>query len=156
MKTHLREMTPADVPAVLALAKEQNERDGTSYAVPHVFDEKGRRRRNVPLALVAVDDEGRVRQAHVYEMTLEQMTFGTDARATVASMHEQDAVFFLLRERGFIDLHILVPEQRAEQMDHGLERILRMSATKMRHYYRLLDPAANEELRNFYEQQRAE
>lgn len=154
MRTHLREMTPADVPAVLELAREQNERDGTSYAVPQVFDAGGNKRSNVALALVAVDDEGTVRQSHIYEITLEQMSFGVDARATVCSMHEQDAVFYLLRKKGFTEFHLLVPEQRAAAMESGLESILKMSATGLRHYLRLLDRDDNDRVRRWYKNNR--
>lgn len=148
-------MRPADVPAVLERLREQNERDGTSYRMPQVFDERGVRLAGIPLALVAVDTEtGEVVQGHIYETTLEQMSFGTDARATVCSIREQEAVFFLLRERGFSDIHILVPEQRAHNMQHGLEKTLKMSATGMRHFYRRLDSMENEELRNWYREQK--
>ena len=126
MRTTLREMTPEDVPAVLERLKEQNERDGTSYPMLRVFDQDGRRERNIPLALVAVDVEtGEVVQGHVWEVTLEQMSFGISSEATVCSMHEQDAVFWMLREKGFRDQHILVPAERAGQMAHGLDKILR-------------------------------
>lgn len=154
MKTRLREMRPADVPAVLERLKEQNERDGTSYALPQVFDAEGCRLAHVPLALVAVDAEtGEVRQGHVYEATLEGMTFGIDAQATACSLREHPGVFYLLRERGFKDLHTLVPEERVAEMEHGLTRKLGMIDTgkRLRHFYRLLDPAENERLRQWYE-----
>jgi hypothetical protein len=144
-------MTPADVPAVLERLKEQNARDRTSYAMPVVFDTRGARLANIPLALVAVTETGEVRQGHVYEVTLEGMSFGIDPEATVCSMHEQEAVFFLLRERGYHDLHILVPRERVKQMRHGLKKILGMTDTGLEHFYRLLDPAENAELQKFYE-----
>ena len=148
-------MTPADVPAVLARLKEQNERDGTSYGMPAVFDESGKRRASIPLALVAVDVEtNEVVQGHVWERTVEQMTFGISAEATVCSIHEHPEVFHLLRERGYTDLHIFVPTQRAPQMEHGLNSILGMTDTgeTLRHFYRLLDPAENEQLRQWYKE----
>lgn len=156
MRTRLREMTPADVPQALERLEEQNARDGTSYALPRVFDEKGQRLRQIPLALVAEDMEtGRVVQAHVWETTLEHMAFGVDARATVGSMREQEAVWYLLRQRGFTDEHMFVPVERAPDMKHGLETILGMIATEkvLMHFYRRLDPAENNELRQWYEEQ---
>jgi hypothetical protein len=143
-------MTPADLPAVQERLKEQNERDGTSYSVPQIFDERGQRLRNIPLALVAVTEDGEVCQAHVFEQTVEQMTFGIDPEATVCSLHEKAAVLFLLSERGYRDLHLLIPPERAPQMQHGLEKIYGMSATGMTHFYRLLDPDENRELQEFY------
>ena len=156
MKTHLRQMTPTDVPAVLEKLREQNERDNTSYGMPDVFDAEGKRLPNIPLALVAVTEDGEVVQGHVYERTLEQLTFGINPEATVCSMHEQEAVSFVLREKGYADLNIFVPVQRVPQMEHGLQRILGMTKMDeiMAHFYRRLDPAENAELREFYQSQR--
>jgi len=153
VKTTLREMTPADIPAVQWRLEEQNNRDGTSYFLPRIFNEKGQRLRNIPLALVAASIKtGEVIQGHVFENTLEGMTFGIDPEATVCSMREHPAVLYLLREKGYRDLHILVPRQRAPQMQHGLEKIYGMSATGMTHFYRLLDPEENRELQKFYQE----
>ena len=149
-------MTPADVPALVERLREQNDRDGTSYALPQVFDAQGVRLARIPLALVAVDVEtGEVRQGHVWEQTVEHMTFGMDAEATVCSMREQEAVFFLLRERGFVDEHLLVPNVRVKQMEHGLKSLMGMIETRreLRHFYRRLDPAENIALRHWYEEQ---
>ncbi len=155
MKTRLREMTPADVPAVKELLRMQNLRDGTSYDIPQVFDVSGSRMWNIPLALVAVTEDGEIRQAHVWEATVEQCTYGIDPEATVCSMKEQDAVTYLLRQRGFSHMHMLVPNSIAPKMAHGLGKIYGMIDTTehFRHFYRLLDPAENAALRQFYESQ---
>lgn len=150
-------MRPNDVPAVLQRLREQNRRDGTSYTMPKVFDEKGVRLPNIPLALVAVDVEtGLIVQGHVYATTIEGMTFGIDPHATVCSMKEHEAVFWLLRERGFKDLHILVPNERVKDLQHGLDSMLGMIDTgeTLKHFYRLLDPAENDELRNWYQEKK--
>lgn len=157
MRTRLREMTAEDMPAVIERLKEQNRRDGTSYSVPPVFDDTGKRLPGIPLALVAVDIEtGEVLQGHVWIRTVEQMTFGIAPEATACSMREQEAVYYLLRERGYTDLHILVPNERVEQIGSGLENSMHMHATgeMMQHYYRLLDSADNEQLRQWYESQK--
>ncbi len=156
MRTRLREMTAADLPALTERLAEQNERDGTSYGLPEIFDAQGRRLASIALALVACDTEtGEVMQGHVYERTVEQMSFGISPEATVCSMHEQEAVFFLLREKGYRDLHVLVPNQRVEDMRHGLEKILKLKCTEgvLTHLYRLLDPSENEAMRKWYEDQ---
>lgn len=150
-------MRPNDVPAVMHCLREQNYRDGTSYTLPRVFDERGIRLPNIPLALVAVDVKtGLIVQGHVWQRTVEQMTFGIDPQATVCSMHEHPAVFHLLRERGYTDQHILVPAERVKDMAHGLDSILGMIDTgdTLRHFYRLLDPIENDELRNWYRDQK--
>jgi hypothetical protein len=155
VRTRLRELTPADIPVLEEKLREQNDRDGTSYSLPQIFDERGRRLGRIPLALAAVDVEtGEVAQGHVWETTLEQMTFGADAEATVCSLHELEAIAFVLRERGYRDFHTLVPPASVAQMEHGLEKIGRMSKTGMTHFYRLLDPAENQATRDFYEQQK--
>lgn len=146
-------MTPADVPAVLERLREQNERDGTSYGLPRIFDARGARLARIPLALVAVEVKtGHVMQAHVWEQTVEQTSYGVSAAATVCSMREQEAVFYLLRERGYRDEHIFVPPQRVAELEPGLEKLLGMTSTGMKHFYRLLDPSANLELRKWYEE----
>lgn len=158
MKTHLREMKSSDIPKVLEKLEEQNRRDGTSYSMPRVFDANGSRLPSIPLALVAIDDEGNVVQGHVWETTVEQMTFGVAPEATASSMREQDAVFWVLQQKGFRDLHILVPNERVKAMGHELDSILGMkyTAKMLTHFYRLLDPAENAELRKWYEDQEAQ
>jgi hypothetical protein len=156
VKTRLREMSPADLPAVEALLREQNERDQTSYAVPVVFDQEGKRVPNVALALVAVDSEtGQVVQGYVFERTIEMMCFGTDPQASIETMHEQAGIFYLLLARGYRDLHIAVPKNRAQDVEGGLDRILGMVDTSefTKHFYRLLDPAENLKLREWYKDQ---
>jgi len=129
-------MQPGDVPALLDRLAEQNARDGTSYRLPQVFDGGGARLSRVPLALVAVDAAGKVAQGHIYERTVEQMSFGISAAATLSSIREQDAVFYLLRARGYTDLHMLVPEERAAGLGRGLDELLRMTPTagRLRHF----------------------
>jgi hypothetical protein len=149
-------MVPADVPVLLDLLKEQNERDSTDYPMTQVFDDSGRRMPNVELALVAVDEEtGEVMQGHIWERTLEHMAIGISREATVCSMHEQGAFTFILRERGYHDFHIFIPKIRVKQMRHGLEKILGMIDTGLTHFYRRLDPAENDELRKVYEDREA-
>jgi hypothetical protein len=150
-------MIPADVPAVLDLLREQNDRDGTSYGVAQVFDARGNRMPNIPLALVAEDiDTGQVVQAHVWERTLEHTVFGISAEATVCAMREQAAMWYLLRQKGYRDEHILVPVQCVPLMAHSLGVVARMNSTEglLEHFYRLLDPVENDELRKWYEARR--
>ena len=48
-------MVPSDVPILLEQLRQQNERDGTSYGMPQVFDENGRKLSRIPLDLTAFD-----------------------------------------------------------------------------------------------------
>jgi hypothetical protein len=158
MKMHLREMRPADLPAVIERIREQNERDGTSYTMQPVFDREGRRLSNIPLALVVVDAQDKVLQAHVWERTVEQMSFGVDPKASACAMREQAAIAWLLREKGYRDQHIFVVKKHVGKMEHELDSIAEMKCTDgvLAHFYRLLDPAENAELREWYEQQEIE
>ena len=156
MRTKLREMVPADVPILLEQLRQQNERDGTSYGMPQVFDENGRKLSRIPLALTAVDVETNAPvQGHIWETTLEHMTFGTRPEATLCSIREQAAVWYLLRQKGFRDEHLLVPVSSAPKMEKNLAEMLGMIDTGklMKHFYRLLDPAENAELQDWYRQQ---
>ena len=149
-------MAPADVPALLEKLREQNERDGTSYALPPVFDAAGRRLGMVPLALVAVDVmTGEVVQGHVWETTVEHLAIGIEPGATVSSIREQEAVWYLLRQRGFKDEHMLIPHTSAPLMENGLAKMLGMIDTGkvLKHFYRMLDPVENAELQDWYRKQ---
>jgi hypothetical protein len=149
-------MQPADVPILIERLKEQNERDGTSYALPQVFDNDGRRLQRIPLALVAADIETHEAiQGHIWETTLEHMAIGIEPGATISSIREQDAVWFLLRQRGFKDEHMLIPHTSAPLMESGLAKKLGMIDTGkvLKHFYRLLDPAENAELQDWYRKQ---
>lgn len=154
MKTRLREMTVQDVPAVIGLVAEQNLRDGTSYGLPEIFLEDGRRNPRIVLALVAVDEREKVQQCHIWIKTLEQMSFGINPRATVSSADEQAAFLFLLREKGYEDFHTFLPVERVEQMRHWLERRYGLSQTGLAHFYRVIDTEENFAVQRYYEEAR--
>jgi hypothetical protein len=151
-------LTPADLDQAARLLAEQNERDGTSYGMPQIFDATGKKMPGIVLALAAADRlSERVVQVHLWEATLEQTSYGIAARGTVVSAEEQMAVWWALRQRGFHDQHLLVPKARADELEKGLTERLRMIRLDrhMSCFYRLLDPAENEQLRDFYEKQEA-
>jgi hypothetical protein len=145
-------MRPGDLPVLADLLREQNGRDATSYAMPAVFDAEGKLLPRIAMALVAVDEDGRVLQGHVWEKTVEHTVYGMSARATACSIREQEAVFYLLRKRGYEDEHVLVPRVRVGAMRHGLEHLLGLSTTdgELEHFYRRLDADENEDLRRWY------
>ncbi len=133
-------MAPSDLPAVWRYCKAQNRRDGTSYGVPHVFDEQGRLLPNIALALVTLDGKGRVRGAHIFERTLEMMSFGGGAAATAMSMAEAPAVFYELRALGYQDLHIQVPKSHVSELETDLKDKMGMTRDDeaLAHFYREL------------------
>lgn len=145
MNFRIRKMTPFDLPLVAERAREQNERDGTSYPVPEIFEPDATRTGgwklvdNVPLALVS-EMNGRLEQAHVFLRTLEMMSFGTNRRATALSMRQAPAAFYLLRQKGYQDLHVLVPKNRTEAMQHRLAEAMGLvrDDDRLAHFYRNL------------------
>lgn len=153
-RVRLRELRPSDMQQAERLLEEQNERDGTSYALPRIFDWLGNRLPNIAMALVAADHLNEaVIQVHVWETTLEQTSYGTGARGTVTSVNEQNAVWWALRQRGFTHQHLFVPLARVADLEKGLDERLRMIRMDkhMACFFRMLDPAENEKLRKFYE-----
>jgi hypothetical protein len=118
----------------------QNRRDGTSYGVPPVFDEHGRFRRNIALALVAVDQRGRVRAGYVFERTIEMMSFGGGKEVTEAGLDEVPAVFYELRALGYQDLHVQVPKVHVGEIEGQLEQRLGTARDddRLAHFYREL------------------
>lgn len=145
MNFRIREMTPFDLPQVEEKARQQNERDGTTYPVPEIFQPDlstpggWQLAENVPLALVS-EINGRVEQAHVYLRTVEQMSFGTNRRATALSLRQAAAAFYLLKQKGYQDLHVLVPKQRTEAMKHRLAEAMGLERDddRLAHFYREL------------------
>lgn len=130
-------MEPRDVPRVLELCAEQNRRDGTSYPLPPVFDADGRRDPNAALALVTEMD-GEVRQGHIFLRTLEMMSFGVSRRASAISLRHAPLAVELLRERGYVDMHVLAPRQRAAAMENRLAQAMGLlrDDDRLAHFYR--------------------
>lgn len=139
-KLWMRLMQPRDLAAVQEHCRRQNERDGTSYGVPEVFDAAGSLLPNTALALVTVDATGRVHAGHIFERTLEYMGFGGDARSIALSMSDAAAVFYALRAEGYRDLHIQVPKAHAAALEKALEQRMGMARDdeRLAHFYREL------------------
>lgn len=136
----MRRMRPRDLPAVWRHCQAQNRRDGTSYGVPEVFDRDGKLLPNIALALVTVDKKGRVRGAHIFERTLEMMSFGGGAAATGAAVDEFPEVFYELRALGYQDLHIQVPKTHVAELEAELTERMGMARDddRLAHFYREL------------------
>lgn len=134
----MRSMEPRDVEQVLLLCDAQNERDGTNYPVPMIFGPDGRLVENMPLALVA-ERNGEVRQACLFQRTVEMMCFGTDPHATAFSRGEMGRAAYLLRARGYDDVHCQVPRAMADRMERPLRRAgYERDDDKLAHFYRSL------------------
>lgn len=135
-----RRMEPADLAAVIRHCMAQNRRDRTSYGVPDIFDEHGRLRRNIALALVAVDERGRVRAGYVFERTLELMAFGGGAGVMAEALTEAPNVFYELRALGYQDLHVQVPRVHVGSLEGQLAERLGTARDddRLAHFYREL------------------
>jgi hypothetical protein len=135
-----RELTPHDLPAVYRHCAAQNRRDGTRYGVPRIWDADGKQLIDIPLALAAVDGRGRVASAHVFERTLEYMSFGGGEAALEAVLDEAPAIFHRLRRMGYRDLHILPPLAHLRALEAVLKDRMTMARidTYLGHFYREL------------------
>lgn len=137
-------MEPRDLPAVWRIARAQNRRDGTSYPVPPIFemDEAcarfGKLKPNVILALVTERRQGqlwRVRQAHVWLRTVEQMDFGGGRVDTEFSIAHLPLVLQVLRAEGYEEMHVFVPRVRLEDISGPLE-LQGLKNTGLTHFFR--------------------
>lgn len=134
-----------DQEAIDDLCRIQNRRDGTDYAPPRIFSAdwgdleapKWRQNPNVPMALKVVRD-GRLVQAHVFERSLELLTFGDDRRATARSLDELPATLYLLDRQGYEGFHVRVGHGFLAQWERSLRERLRMQRNddRVAHYYR--------------------
>src|SRR5271166_5843556 len=115
MSYRIRAATPDDVPQIAARHQAQNQRDGTNYPMPKIFDVLGRLMPNIALAFVVTDTskkEGEeVLQGVVFERQCEMLLFGCDPHATAQLHKEIEACFYLLRMKGYETVHCLVPKQ---------------------------------------------
>lgn len=135
-----RELRPQDLKTVWKHCAAQNRRDGTNYGVPRIWGADGKQLPDVPLALAAVDGRGRVASAHVFERTLEYMSFGGGEAALDAVLDEAPAIFYKLRSMGYRDLHILPPLAHLRALDAVLRDRMGMNRLDgyLGHFYREL------------------
>ena len=134
----VRMMEPRDLPELWRLAAAQNRRDGTSYPVPAIFEmDKSKPGFGLPLESVALalvtevmreSGAWRLRQGHVWLRTVEEMTFGGGAEDMRFSAAHIPMAREMLKRRGYLDQHVLVPHGRVEDVGpllktQGLDRL---------------------------------
>ena len=95
---------------------------------------------NIALALVAVDEKGRVKAGYVFERTIELMVFGGNRQLNAKAAEEAPGVFVALRALGYQDLHIQVPRPRLAELESDLVESLNTARDDQRlaHFYREL------------------
>jgi hypothetical protein len=133
-------LTPEDQGAVDHLCRQQNQRDGTDYAPPrlYVVGEDGLDPNpNVALGFKVVRN-GRIVQAHVFERSLELMTFGSDPRAMALSLKELPAAIVLLKRQKYEGFHTRIGRGFLDQWERSLVDRLRIKQDDQRlaHFYR--------------------
>lgn len=99
-----------DAAFIRKLHAEQNQRDGTSYPCPRMFNPDGSLSIHTPVVLVGKrdDDEAPV-QAIWVERRAELMFAGCDAKATAFARRDIDALIAVLSWQGYQGLHCEVP-----------------------------------------------
>ncbi len=106
----LRPATPADLPFIKRFHAEQNERDGTSYPLPRLFDKEGNLTDRVPVVLVGVEEgSDEPVQAIWVERRAELMFAGCDPKATAFARRDIDGLAAVLTWLGYSGLHCDVP-----------------------------------------------
>lgn len=135
--TEVQNITPADVPEVWALCNRDNEKYGTDFAVPRLFDEDDVLLPNIPLALKVLD-RGRIVQAHIFERQVELLTYGAGARGTALSLPGLLCAERFLEQMGYGGFHALVPLARVRQWDRAVGQRLNMERDdgRVAHFYR--------------------
>jgi hypothetical protein len=127
--TTLRVAEPRDLPALYARLAEQNERDGTCYPIPEIFDAKGKQSKFVPLALI-VEHHGKVHGGIIFESAgrgVEMMLVGCGPRVTAMAQSERKGIEYTLRNLGFSWIRCLVTKSvvkylKAPMKDAGFTR----------------------------------
>ena len=122
MSYHIRQAEPRDVPAIAEQHRLQNERDGTKYPMPELFDGRGRLMPNIALALAICDGE-EVRQGVWFEKGLEMLLAGCDPKATAQLHKEIENVWYLLRKQGYTGVHCFVPKQVVLPVEKPLKKV---------------------------------
>ena len=116
----LRNAIPADIGIIEKMNRMQNQRDGTSYPVPAMFNSDGSLRQSIPVALIGHVD-GMTRNALYVQRTGELMFAGCDPKATAFARRDIDALATLLTWQGYGDLYCHVPEDRVKSIRKPLE-----------------------------------
>lgn len=134
----MRHLEPRDMMRVIELGDIQNERDGTEYPVPIIYDLTGKLVENIPLALVT-EYKGEVVQAQVFQRTVEMLLYGGDKAATDFSKNEMGRASWLLKARGFTGVHCFAPQTLARHMARPLRQAgFNRFDPVLAHFYRSL------------------
>jgi hypothetical protein len=120
----LRPATPDDLPSICRFHAEQNERDGTSYPLPVLFDKDGKLTDRAPVVLVGCEEGSDVPvQAIWVERRAELMFAGCDnPKATAFARRDIDGLAGMLSWLGYSGLHCDVPIEWADAIGRPLDK----------------------------------
>lgn len=113
----LRTATPEDWPEILKLHREHQAAQGTNYEIPNLF------RPEIALALVGVDETGKIRNCAYIESVAELRFVGIDPKATAYARREISGLVYFLKQMGFRWLECFVPRK----LKHSIEKPLKRS-----------------------------
>ena len=100
-----------DWPRILELHREQCKKWGTNYELPYFWSP------NIPVALVAVDENGLIHEAFYVERTAELRFVGVNPRATAHLQRESRGLAYVLRHLGYRWLECFVPRKKVRRLD---------------------------------------
>src|ERR1700743_1752709 len=112
----LRQATPEDWPAIVSLHIEHQAKQGTDYELPYIFGKQ------FPVALVGVDEAGKIYNCIYVESVAEMRFVGCDPKATAFSRREADGLSYLLKLMGFRYLECFVPQKLKKHIQRPLGR----------------------------------
>jgi hypothetical protein len=136
----MRSMQPRDMNRLIELHAEQNERDGTLYSLPRMFDERGRLDRNIALALSMTKDDVPVQGVYFGSSTVEMMFAGCNPKATLCSAREINAVRYALRSLKYEAIRCLIPLSRVDQLQRPMEEAgFKRTDTDFAHFFQEID-----------------
>lgn len=135
----MRTAEPRDVPAIEARHREQNQRDGTNYPLPKLFNEKGKLMPNIDLALV-IEQDSEVLQGIVFEHISEMQCFGCNPKATAVGRHDIDAAMYVLKAKGIHSTVSAVPLKVVDSVEKPLKKAGFARRDDLAHFYRETKP----------------
>ena len=118
---HIRMAKPYDWPMIQRFHREQNELQGTNYALPPLFRGDGEFAPNIAVAFM-VERDGKPVQAFYFELVPEVCFAGCDPQATAYARREIDRIAFCLRSMGYSGINCKVPKHLVESISAPLER----------------------------------
>lgn len=144
MSVTIRLAKPSDWPLIQQFHQDQNRMQGTSYALPQLFNAIGDFAPNIALAFI-VERDGVPVQSFYFELVPEVCFAGCDPQATAYARREIDRIAFGLRSMGYMGINCKVPDHMAESIAAPLEKAGFEKDVALTHFFKDLRLPAGEE-----------